>query len=414
MKLVECTQIVRDAIAQAMGTDFQPLLDPDTHQPISNAAFAALDSQALADIGKAVTSENSISALNTGLISVIGRHIIETRKYTSRVPSIYIESFDWGGFLERTRLGLGEIFDDPMYTKQFGQNFAEIEHTYYGQPTYSRIYEEAKAIMCPMSTEREKLGDAFQGWDKLNEYLSAKEAKILSTINLALSVMEKMILQTAIAISDVKNHAQFHMITEAVEAGVIDQIPVAGGDPRNPTYEEVRLNPAWIAFVMMRIKQIRSYFMEISTAFNDGTLPTWCDEDPRLILLDDFVAASKVYVKANTFNPDEIGVGSMDTVTSWQAIMNLDDSTEVNFDPVTLSSVYVAANADGKIGQTTKYEKAGVIGLMFDRSAIGISLARNKVTSNYTASADFWNTYNHQLVNHIIDSSYAIASFVAD
>ena len=105
----------------------------------------------------------------------------------------------------------------------------------------------------------------------------------------------------------------------------------------------------------------------------------------------------------------------MDTVTSWQAIMTLDESeNELNFDPVTLSSVYVAANADGKIGQTTKYEKAGVIGLMFDRSAIGISLARNKVTSNYTASADFWNTYNHQLVNHIIDSSYAIASFVAD
>ena len=422
MKLVDATQILRNAIAQTMGDDFQPLMDTSVEPPvpISNKAFAALDSQALVDIGEAVTGENTIAGLNTNLISLIGRHIIETRTYQSRVPSIYIESFDWGGFLERTRLGLGEIFDDPMYTKQFGQNFAGIEHTYYGQPTYSKLYQEAKAIMCPMSIEREKLRDAFKGWDKMNEYIGAKEAKIRSTINLALSVIEKMLLQNAIAISDVKNNSAVHLVTEAVALGIVNQIPL-GTTPetyRNPTYEEVRLDPAFLAYAMLRIKQVRSYMYEISTAFNDGTMPTWCDEDPTLVLLDDFVTCSKVYVKANTFNPEEIGVGAMDTVASWQAVLRIDTTPDPDvtyeFDPKTLSSVDVAANEEGKIGQKTEYTKEGVIGLMFDRSAIGISLMRNKVTSNYTASADFWNTYNHQLVNHIIDSSYAIVAFICD
>lgn len=423
MKLVDGIQIWRAAIAQTMGDNYMPLIDttdPDHPVTIDNKAFAALDSQKLIDIGKDVTSENTISSLNNNLISLLGRHIIEKRTYTSRVPSIYVESFDWGGFIERTRLGLGEIFDDPMYTKQFGQNFAELEHTYFGQPTYSKIFEEAKAIMCPMSTEREKLRDAFTGWDKMNEYISAKEAKIRSTINLALSVIEKMLLQNAIAISDVKNNSAVHLITEAVARGIVNQVPL-GTQPetyRNPTYDEVRLNPAFLAYCMFRIKQIRSYLSEISTAFNDKTMPTWCDEDPTLVLLDDFVDASKVYVKANTFNPEEIGVGAMDTVASWQAVYDIDTTpnpdVEYIFDPMVLSAVDVAANADGKIGQTTEYTKAGVIGLMFDKSAIGISLMRNKVTSNYTASADFWNTYNHQLVNHIIDSSYSIVAFIAD
>ena len=423
MKLIEKAQVLRNAIAQTMGDNFMPLYDttdPDHPVVIDNKAFAALDSQALVDIGKAVTGEDTISALNTNLISLIGRHIIETRTYQSRVPSIYVESFDWGGFLQRTRLGLGEIFDDPMYTKQFGQNFAEIEHTYYGQPTYSRIYEEAKSIMCPMSIEREKLRDAFNGWDKMNEYIGAKEAKIRSTINLALSVIEKMLLQTAVAISDVKNNSAVHLVTEAVALDIVDPIPL-GTNPetyRNPTYEEVRLDPAFLAYCMLRIKQIRTYMGEISTSFNDGTMPTWCDEDPTLVLLDDFVDCSKVYVKANTFNPEEIGVGAMDTVASWQAVLRIDTVPDPDvtyeFDPTTLSSVDVAANADGKIGQTSEYKKSGVIGLMFDKSAIGISLQRNKVTSNYTASADFWNTYNHQLVNHIIDSSYGIVAFIAD
>ena len=420
MKLVDATQIVRDAIAQTMGSDYMPLIDPDTQQPISNAEFGALDSQALIDIGKDVTAETTIASLNNGLIALIGRHIIETRTYSTRLPSIYVESYDWGGFLERTRLGLGEIFDDPMYTKKFGDNFAEMEHTYYGQPTYSKIFDEAKAICVPMSTEREMLKEAFNSWDKLNQYISAKEAKIRSTINLALSVVEKMLLQCAIAISDVKNNSAVHLITDAVAEGIVQQIPL-GTNPetyRNPTYDEVKYNPAWIAYVLKRIKQTRDYFMEISTAFNDKTMPTWCDEDPTLVMLDSFVTNSKFYVKANTFNPEEIGVGAMDTITSWQGVMHIDTTPNPDvvyeFDDTTLSSVYVKANDAAKIGQATKYEKSGVLGLMFDKSAIGICLRRSKVTSNYTASADFWNTYYHELFDHIIDSSYSIVAFIAD
>lgn len=420
MKLVDATQIVRDAIAQTMGSDYMPLIDPDTQQPISNAEFGALDSQALIDIGKDVTGEDKIASLNNGLIALIGRHIIETRTYSTRLPSIYVESYDWGGFLERTRLGLDEIFDDPMYTKKFGDNFAVMEHTYFGQPTYSKIFDEAKAICVPMSTEREMLKEAFNSWDKLNQYISAKEAKIRSTINLALSVVEKMLLQGAIAISDVKNNSAVHLITDAVAEGIVQQIPL-GTNPetyRNPTYDEVKYNPSWIAYVLKRIKQTRDYFMEISTAFNDKTMPTWCDEDPTLVMLDSFVTNSKFYVKANTFNPEEIGVGAMDTVTSWQGVMHIDTTPNPDvvyeFDDTTLSSVYVKANDAAKIGQSSKYEKSGVLGLMFDKSAIGICLRRSKVTSNYTASADFWNTYYHELFDHIIDSSYSIVAFIAD
>ena len=420
MKLVEAIQIVRDAIAQTMGADYMPLIDPQTHEPISNAEFGALDSQALIDIGKDVTGEDKIASLNNGLIALIGRHIIETRTYSTRLPSIYVESYDWGGFLERTRLGLGEIFDDPMYTKKFGDNFAVMEHTYYGQPTYSKIFDEAKAICVPTSTEREVLKEAFNSWDKINQYISAKEAKIKSTINLALSVVEKMLLQCAIAISDVKNNSAVHLITDAVAEGIVEQIPL-GTNPetyRNPIYDEVKYDPNFIAYTLKRIKQTRDYFMEISTAFNDKTMPTWCDEDPTLVMLDSFVTNSKFYVKANTFNPEEIGVGAMDTVTSWQGVMHIDTTPNPDVvyevDDTTLSSVYVKSNDAAKSGQSSKYEKIGVLGLMFDKSAIGICLRRSKVTSNYTASADFWNTYYHELFDHIIDSSYSIVAFIAD
>lgn len=405
MKLVDVVQITRDAIAQTMGTDYQPLLSEEG-TPLSNSDLAALPAQKLADIGKEVTSETNITSLNSGLLARLGRHVIEARIFNSKLPSLYVESFDWGGFLERTRIGLGDILADPMYGKVAGTSYADIEHTYYGQDVHSKIFEEAKAIMTPISTEREELREAFTSWDKMNSYLSARQAKIKSTINLALAVMEKMIISCAVAISDIKNNSAVHIITEAVAAGVVEQV---GGE--NPTYEQVKRDPAFLAFLGERIKQVRGYMQgEPSTAFNDGSMPTWCDTQPNLIVLEDVVSKYTFYVKANTFNAEEIGLGQMDTITSWQGVK--DDNKK--YDSTTLSTIAIAADTNAKIGTTDAYVKEGVLALMFDPMAIGISLMRNKVTSSYTACADFWNDFHHQLVNYLIDSSYSIVAFIAD
>jgi len=415
MKRIEAARILIDTIAQTMGDDFQPLIDPDTQQPISNEAFAALDSQALADIGKAVTGETTITNLVNGLISRLGKHEIEARGLDDFLPSIDVDPQEWGGFMERTRVGLGEILNDPMFTKTAGASYAEIEHTYFGQDTTSRIFEEGKPIMCPISIEREMLKDAFLSWDKMDEYISAKQTKIQATLTLALMALKRGLVNCAIARSDVSGTA-VHLITDAVADGVLEQIPVAGGDPRNPTFKEAIQNPLWIAYCLERIADVMGYMRDPSTAFNDGSMPTWANERPRLILLQKFVNRAKFGVKANTFNPSEIGIGDYDAINSWQAIEDVDAVTSAHtyYDLDTLSAVSIAANEAAKIGQSTAYEQSGIIGLAFDRKALGLGLMRNKVTSSYTGSADFWNMWHHALYNAVFDPSYAMVAFIAD
>ena len=413
MKLIDVVQLTRDAIGNTMGVDYLPaIVEQET---ISNDELMNLPMQKLVDIGRAVTDDTVINSFSTGLIALLGKHVIEKRIYTSNLPSLYVDSFDWGGFLERTRVGLGEIMEDPMYNKVAGQSYADIEHTYYGQDVHSKIYGEAKAIMCPISIEKELIREAFYSWDKLNEFISAKMNKIKSTINLALAVYEKMLVASAIAISDEKTNSAIHLITEATNLGIIEQVNEGteqAPDMRNKTYEEVYNDPNFLIYAMQRIKTVRNYFKEISTAFNDGTIPTWCDVDPNLILLDDFATSVEFNVKANTFNPETIGIGKFDKVVSWQAIKT---STSADFDRDAITSISISADADNKLGiGTGAYEKSGVIGLMFDPMAIGISLMRNKVTSSYTACADFWNEFNHQLVNYLVDSSYGMVAFIAD
>ena len=424
MKRVDVIQLTRDAIAQTMGADYMPLIDPETHLPVSNDHLAALSSEKIADIGRAVTGEDTINSFANNLIAVIGKHIISARLYTSKLPSIYVDSYDWGGFVERTRVGLGEIISDPMYNKTVGASYHELEHTYFGQDVNSKIFDECKAFMCPVSIERNELTEAFTSWDKMDEFISAKLRMIQSTINLGLAVYEKMLVSCALAVSDANTHTAVHLISEATTAGILPQVTPAGGAARNMTWTEARYsayNKDFGAFCLRRIKETRDYMLEPSKAFNDATVPTWCEELPNLIMLNDFATDMEFNVKADTFNPDYLGVGKFDKIVSWQASKKVTPGqggaadTVENFTPDVLSAIDLAADVNHKLGiGTSEYTKAGFVALLFDPMAIGMCLRRNKVTSSYTACADFWNTFNHELVNYILDTSYGMVAFIMD
>lgn len=406
MKKVDIVSLTSKAIAQTMGANFMTEIGD----------FSAIDSYKLADIGKQITGEDTINSLNNNLIAVMGKHIIDNRLYTSNLPSLYVESFDWGGYLVRTRFGLSDIIDDPMFNLVNGKNYADIEHTYYEPNAKSKYFEECKPIMTPISTQREVLREAFTSWEKLDLYISGIMISIQNTINIALMTYEKMLVSCAVAISDKANDNAIHLITEATNLGIISKINESDGVERNKTYEEIMIDKnekrAFLLYACERIKKLRTNMKEPSEAFNDGSIVTWCDREPNLILLSDFSDGVKFNLTADTFNPSEIGIGQFDTITSWQAIKG---SVNKEFDREIISSINISADANNKLGiGTGEYKANGVIGLMFDYKAIGISLQRNKVTSSYTACADFWNTFSHVLVNYLIDASYGIVAFICD
>ena len=75
----------------------------------------------------------------------------------------------------------------------------------------------------------------------------------------------------------------------------------------------------------------------------------------------------------------------------------------------------ISADPTNKLGiGTSEVTLTNAIGLLFDRMALGICPYRSKVTSNYTAIADFWNEYHHMLVNYILDSNYSMVAFFND
>ena len=160
MKFENVVEITQKSLAQAMGSEYMEQL----------GEIAAIGSAKLADIGREVTQPGTVEKFTNSLISLLGKFELLNNEYKKRLNSLYVDSFEWGGFIERTVLDLTKIIDDPMYNTVDGTDYSEIEHTFYGSRAVTKIFEEAKPIMSPISIQSEELREAFRSWDQLNMY----------------------------------------------------------------------------------------------------------------------------------------------------------------------------------------------------------------------------------------------------
>ena len=394
MKFVDVVTVVQNAVAQAMGSEYMA--------KVGN--LADLDSYKLVELGKDVLDSGTVDTYTKSLLSQLGKMFIDSRKYEGEMPSIFIDSFEWGGYIERVGFDLAEIIADPKWNLTNNTDYSSHEHKFYQPAVRAKIFEEAKAIMTPISIVDDQLKESFNSWEQMNSFLSGVRTTVENTIRMGLLSMAHMLVQCAIAVSDKATHTAIHLKTEAIAKGVAG---VTEGD----TVSKLFSNPEFLVFTAQRIAETMDNAKVYSEAFNDGSRPTFTDTDyARLMVNNGFIRALQFNVESKFFNPEKLSFGKYDKITSWQGIK--DSSSK--FTPELTTKVAIAGDTNNKLGiGTTKYT-SNCIALFFDKYALGICPYKRKVTSQYTASADFWTEFHHTLVNMIIDSSFNLVAFLAD
>lgn len=389
MKFTDVVSLTQNAVAQTLGTEYME----------KSGDFASLDSYKLADVGKDVLDSGSVDSYVKALLTQMGKMYVESREYVSELKSLFIESFDWGGYLERVYFAPQDLVKDEMYNLVDGQSYDD--HKFYKPNASAKIFEEAKTIMCPISLTEEQIKMSFTSWEQMNSFLSGIRQNVKNTIDLGLDAYAHMLVACGIAVSDKATETSVHLLTEAKAKGIVDN---------STTSAQALENEAYLVYAMRRIRDIKKQMGRMSTAFNNGSVPMQA-KDVKQILLTDFVSSSKFNVRANTYNLDEIAIGDFDEISAWQGI----DNGTSTFDYATNSSISIGADSNNKLGIGTEaVELSNCIGILFDRMALGICPFKSKVTSNYTAIADFWNEYHHLLVNYLLDANYPMVAIFND
>lgn len=397
MKYVDVVALTQEAIAEAMGAEYME----------KTGKLGAMDSYKLADVGRDIENSSSSDKFVKALVSQVGKIVVDSDEYKSELPSIFVDSFDWGGYVERVYFSPADIIQDSMYNLVDGQSYDD--HVFYQPKVSSKIFSEAKSITTPISIGTDQLKEAFTSSAQLSSFVSGIHTMVKNTIELAMEAYAHMLVSCGIAIStattgdNALNNAR-HFVTEAVALGVLES---------GSTAKDALGSKAFLSYFSKEVTNIRSNMRRYTTAFNNGAIPTFTKESRcKMALLSQMEAALKFDLNANTFNKDDLAIGDYDTIAAWQAFKA---DNKPNFDFSTVSSVMLTADNNAKLGiGTDAITVNNVVGIIYDNRAMGLCPHHSKVTSSYTASADFWNEFHHQFVNYILDSNYNMVALCLD
>lgn len=381
------------AISQFMGAEYMTADSGD---------IRPLDTALIVDVGKAAAAADAgLDNIFKKMVTQIGILDIQNEAYTTEIPSIFIKNFEWGGYLERVYFDPLDTFTDTMYSLTSGTDYSAAEHTYYQPKISAKIFTEAKPIVTPISRTEEQIKDAFTGMEQLESFLAGVAMEVENTNNLVLDALAHALVSAGIAISDANTGTARHLLTEMKTLGIM---------AADATAEDVIKSEAGLAYCYKEIAKTRKYMTRRTTAFNNGTIPVFSTV-VHAAILSEFIKAAEIYLKRISFDNSVTTFGDYDEITMWQGYSAF--NKKFTFDNV--STVCINADATEKLGIGAEiYNKSYCIGILYDWRALGICPYREKTTSNYTASNDFYSVFFHLLVNHLVDANYSMVAFFLD
>lgn len=396
MNNIDVKALTRQIVAEALGETYMS----------EHGYLEAIPADKLADVGKDIAdAENTVEKATKSMLVLLAKHEIYADEFKPIFDDLMVDRVEWGGFIEHSFCDFADIMDDPMYSLDTlsGADLAEIEHTYYKPKVASKIYDEGKGVMIPISIQRSLLTEAFRSYEAMSSFVAKIRTKVRDTLKLALDRYAAVMVEVGIAISAKATNTAVYLLSEALTAGV-------DGITSTTTAEEALENPAFLRFMAAKHGEIADNMKIPTTAYNNGNFAIATSE-PKLYMLSKVARKMDVNLYSDTYHLDKIVVDAK-RIPMWQAVNENGVSTS-KFTWDATSTIALAADNTNKLGiGTSAVTIADVASFMFDKRAIGMTVFKEFTTSNYTACADFWNEYIHSLVNMIVDSTFPMVAFI--
>ena len=100
----------------------------------------------------------------------------------------------------------------------------------------------------------------------------------------------------------------------------------------------------------------------------------------HIVLLSEFEASAKTYLYSDTFHNEFTKLPQAEVVPYWQG-----SGTDYSFSSTSKIHVNTASGQE--------VEQGGILGIIFDRDALGVSNLDRRVTTNYNAKGEFFNNW---------------------
>jgi hypothetical protein len=352
-------------------TQLYALVNSVTKEVLGETAVVNEDLSNIVDVGKAVMDQqNGVDNYVRKLVDHIGKVIFVNRAYAGGAPSVLMDSWEFGSVLEKVSADLPEASENDSWNLQDGQDYPQ--DVFYQPKVEAKFYNSKVTFEVKMSFAEKQVKSAFSSAEQLNGFISM----LVTAVENSLTVKLDALIMRAI------NNMTGEVISGADANQAINLLTGFNAGRTTPlTAADAITNPDFIRYASYQIGLFTQRMGKISTLFNAGGKARFTPKDKmHVVLLSDFSAAAGVYLESDLQNKDLVALPDHESVPYWQG-----SGTGYTFADVSAIDIKTASGATVK--------QSGIIGVIFDRDAVGVANLDRRVTTAYNARAEFYTNF---------------------
>lgn len=352
-------------------TQLYALVNSVTKEVLGETAVVNEDLSNIVDVGKAVMDQqNGVDNYVRKLVDHIGKVIFVNRAYAGGAPSVLMDSWEFGSVLEKVSADLPEASENDSWNLQDGQDYPQ--DVFYQPKVEAKFYNSKVTFEVKMSFAEKQVKSAFSSAEQLNGFISM----LVTAVENSLTVKLDALIMRAI------NNMTGEIISGADANQAINLLAGFNAGRAAPlTAAAAITNPDFIRYASYQIGLFTQRMGKISTLFNAGGKARFTPKDKmHVVLLSDFSAAAGVYLESDLQNKDLVALPDHESVPYWQG-----SGTGYTFADVSTIDIKTASGATVK--------QSGIIGVIFDRDAVGVANLDRRVTTAYNARAEFYTNF---------------------
>lgn len=381
------------------------------------------DLTGIVDLGTEVFNQGAVDNYVKSLVNHIGKVIFVNRPYAGKVPSVLMDAWEFGSVLEKISADVPAAEENDTWDLEDNHSY---DQDVFHKPTVTAKFFNSKVTFeVPVSITERQVKESFSNAAQLNGFISMiyaaveksmtikADALIMRTIN---NMIAETVLADAVAFGGTKGDLTNADLSSKSTARCVNLLklyndkyfPATPGEPKptpNPnalTAAKAITDPDFIRFASYVMGTYADRLQSISTVFNVGGKERFTPKDMlHVVLLSDFANAAQTYLYSDTFNRGDVLLPQAETVPFWQG-------SGKNYDFASTGHIKVKESGGKDV------EITGVLGVMFDRDALGVCNLDRRVTTNYNAKAEFFNNYYKFDAGYFNDTNENFVVFFID
>lgn len=381
------------------------LVNNTTTEILGESAVVAEDFTNLVDVGKEIFSADAVDNYVGKLVDRIGKMVFVDRVYRGSVPSILMDSFEYGAIVEKIAADLPEAVENESWELTDGTSYDP--NVFYKPAVSAKFFNSKTTFEIDLSFTQKQVKESFTSLNEMNAFLTM----LFNTVDKSMTVkIDSLIMRTI-------NNMTATTIADAYPTGASAGYGAAGNtravnllalyNAKFPdatlTVDECLTSPEFIRFASMQMAVLIDRMSRMSTLFNMGGAARFTPADElHVVMLTDFKAAANAYLQSDTFHNEFTALPKAETVPFWQG-----SGVDYGFGSVSALNVKTAGGKDVSV--------TGVLAVMFDTEACGVSNPEKRVTTNYNPKAEFYtNFYKFDAGYFNDENENFVVFFVAD